>query len=175
MRVNRTTDHSLLATSLRNFLFAFGLAGSAVICRAALQPVTPAIGPYILTFPAIMAAGIFWGTQAASAAAVFAGMATCWLILEPSLFSTSPFNSAQVNTLLFVPSCAAIIWGTDRLRRAVARASVAEARLGEVFRQVPAAVAILQVSVGRNPGSHAPWRNGRVWRRACGWAALRAR
>jgi PAS domain S-box-containing protein len=76
-------------------------------------------------------------------------VATCWLILRAPVFALPLFNTAQLNTMLFIPSCAAVIWATDRLRRAVASAAVAEARLGEVFRQVPGAAAILQAPDGR--------------------------
>ncbi len=149
MPISRATGHPSRASSIRNFLVAIGLALAAVTGRAALQPIAPEVAPFILLFPAIAAAGLFCGTLPASAAAIASLIATCWLILRPSVLALPPFNTAQIDVLLFVPACAAVIWATDRLRRALNRAALAEARLAEVFRQVPAAAAILEAPDGR--------------------------
>jgi PAS domain S-box-containing protein len=134
---------------IRNYLLALGFVGIAVICRAALKPIAPDIGPYILTFPAIVAAGLFCGTLPASAAAIVAVIATFWLRPELSVLALPLFNTTQLNTLLFVPACAAVIWATHRVRHAAKNAALAEARLAEVFRQVPAAAAIIEAPDGR--------------------------
>jgi PAS domain S-box-containing protein len=136
-------------SSARNYLLALALVGAAVICRAALKRVSPDIGPYILSFPAIVAAGLFCGTLPASIAAVAAGLATVLLAPGPSIFAPPPFNPAQLNTLLFVPACAVVIAATHRVRHAAQSAALAEARLAEVFRQVPAAAAIIEPPDGR--------------------------
>jgi len=133
----------------RNFLFAIGLAGMAVLCRAALQPIAPATGPYLLLFPAIVFAGMLWGTWPTTVAALAGWIATSAIILNQSLYSPGMSRAAQLNTVLFVPSCAAVIWVTHKLRRSVASAERAEARLAEVFRQVPGAAAILEAPDGR--------------------------
>ncbi len=133
----------------KSYVLALGLVGLAVCCRAALQPIAPGVGPYVLAFPAIAAAGTFCGTVPTLVAAIAAAIATSALILEPSFLSTPLFNAAQIDTLLFIPSCAAVIWATHRLRAAAATATLAEARLEEVFRQVPGAAAILRAPDAR--------------------------
>jgi PAS domain S-box-containing protein len=134
---------------VRKYLLALALVGAAIACRVALRPIAPGVGPYVLTFPAIVAAGVFFGTLPTIGAALSAAIATCALIFETSIFSPETFNTAQLDTALFLPSCAAIIWATHRLRRSAASAVLAEARLREVFRQLPGAAAILEAPSGR--------------------------
>ncbi len=119
-----------------------------MLCRIAFQPLDPGAAPYVLTIPAIVAAAIFCGTVPASIAAIAAGIATYLLILEPSWFAQRPSHTAILDTVLFIPSCSAVLWLTHRLRSTAAGATLAEARLAEVFRQVPAAAAILQAPDG---------------------------
>jgi hypothetical protein len=148
MAISQGTGRPSRMVLMRNYLLALGLVGTAVICHVALRRIAPGIGPYMLTFPAIVAASIFCGTLPASAAAIAAGMATGWLMHEPSLFARPVFNAAQLDTIVFVPACAAILWATHRLRHTAGTAALAEARLAEVFRQVPAAAAILEAPDG---------------------------
>jgi PAS domain S-box-containing protein len=130
------------------YLVAIGCVGVAVLGRLALGSVAPATGPYVLTFPAIVLAGMFCGTRPAIVAAAVAGLLTYGLMLEPTV-SPHLSNTAVLDTILFGLACAPIIWATQRMRLAVASAETAEARLAETFRQVPGAAAILQAPDGR--------------------------
>jgi PAS domain S-box-containing protein len=135
--------------SIRGYLVAIGLAGAAILCRVGLQPIAPGTAPYVLTLPAIVAADILYGTWPAAVAAISAAMATYVLVLDPSWHAHPPSLTALLDTALWMASCGLVLWVTHRLRSATASAALAEARLAEVFRQVPAAAAILNAPDGR--------------------------
>jgi PAS domain S-box-containing protein len=134
---------------LPEYGFALAAAGLAVGCRAALQPIAPGIGFYVLLLPAIVISSILWGARPAAMAAAAGGAAASVLFLKSSLLSLPLFNAAQIDAILYLPACAGVIWAAHALRRAAAAASLAEARLAEVFRQVPGAAAILEAPSGR--------------------------
>jgi PAS domain S-box-containing protein len=128
---------------------ALGLASIAVLCRAALEAVTPGIGYFVVLLPAVVLAGVFCGTLPALLAGVAGGGAISLLFLDHWLAAWPNRNAAQLDALLFLPACATVLWATDALRRSADSALPAEARLAEVFRQVPGAAAILEAPSGR--------------------------
>jgi PAS domain S-box-containing protein len=132
-----------------DYLLAAGLVVLSVIGRAAFDLITPGAGPFVLLFPALVIAGVFFGTAPAAVAAAAGGVASAVLVLGQPLLIWPPFNAAQLDLLLFVPACAIVLWATASLRRAAFHAAAAEARLREVFRQIPGAAAILEAPDGR--------------------------
>jgi PAS domain S-box-containing protein len=149
MAIKSAAVHRARVPQIRNYLLAIGLVGTAVICRALLHRVAPGGGPYVLTLPAIVLAGMFCGTLPTIVATIAAALATYMLISEPPVFWPHIFDTAQLDAILFAPAGATVIWATHRMRHAAAIAAVAEARLAETFRQVPGAAAILQAPDGR--------------------------
>jgi PAS domain S-box-containing protein len=128
---------------------ALGFAGIAVLCRAALEAVTPGVGYFAVLLPAVVLAGVFCGTLPAILAGVSGCAAISLLLLRHGLAVWPNANAAQLDALLFLPACATVIWATHALRRSAHAALQAEARLAEVFRQVPGAAAILEAPGGR--------------------------
>jgi PAS domain S-box-containing protein len=131
---------------MQDFALALLTAGIAVMCRVALQKLAPDLGPYIILFPAIAVAGMYWGTTPAILAAACGGAATIALAVQPGL-AARPLP--LLDTLLYVPASAAIIWVTRAMRHGAAKAEQAEARLAQVFCQFPGAAAILEAPSGR--------------------------
>jgi|GEM_PF-749522 len=132
-----------------DYLLALALAAAAVVIRAMLEKIAPGIAYFIALFPAVVLAGIFLGTLPAAVAAIAGGSAISGLFLGSSLLDWPPTSAAQINVLMFVLACAALLWATHALRRTVRDVKSAEARLAEVFRQLPGAAAILAAPHGR--------------------------
>ena len=132
-----------------DYLLAAGLVVLAVVIRAAFDLITPGAGPFVLLFPALVIGGVFFGTGPAAAAAAAGGVVSAVLVLGQPLLTWPPFDAAQLDLLVFVPACAIVLWATASLRRAASLAAAAEARLVEVFRQIPGAAAILEAPDGR--------------------------
>jgi PAS domain S-box-containing protein len=130
-------------------LLAVGLVGAAVACRASLQHVAPQVGPYVLVFPAMVGAGLLWGTVPAALAAIVGGIATCVIGIVPHPFAPPMLSADNVGALLYVAASTATVWATDKLRRYAAKAEQAELRLAEVFRQFPGAASVLEGPSGR--------------------------
>jgi PAS domain S-box-containing protein len=149
MSFERLPGRTSRSSALRAYGLAFVLVGIALLVRALLDLVAPGIAYFVVLLPAVVLAGVFCGTAPAAVAAAVGLILTDFLFLGRSLLSWPPFDAAQVDTLLFLPACATILWATHVLRRAAAAAAAAEARLAEVFRQVPGAAAILEAPDGR--------------------------
>jgi PAS domain S-box-containing protein len=132
-----------------DYVCALAVIAVAVLCRAALQLVAPGVAYFVFLLPAVVVAGVFWGTAPALLAAACGGIAIAGLFFGSSLAAWPPLNSTQLDTLMFLPACAAAVVATGALRRAVGKAAAAEARLAEVFRQIPGAAAILEAPDGR--------------------------
>ncbi len=136
--------------ALTDYLLAVGLAVLAVIGRAGLDlVVVPGTAIFITLFPVLVIAGVSFGTGPGSLAAAVGGTALAAIYLGKSLLAWPPFSPAQLDMLMFVPACAIVFWATSGLRRSANLAAAAEARLREVFRQIPGAAAILQAPDGR--------------------------
>jgi PAS domain S-box-containing protein len=134
---------------VQDYGFALAAAALAVCCRAAIEPIAPGIGIYVWLLPAVVISSVLWGSRPAVIAAAAGGVVASTLFLRTPLFSLPLFNAAQIDAILYLPACAAVIWAAHALRQAAATASFAEARLAEVFRQVPGAAAILEAPHGR--------------------------
>jgi two-component sensor histidine kinase/PAS domain-containing protein len=132
-----------------DYALALGVAAGAVLFRTVLETIAPGIAYLVVLLPAVVIAGVFWGTAPAVVAAL-AGMAaiSIFFVGRP-LTAGPPFNSTQIDVLAFIPACAAVLWATHALRCSAANAATAEARLAEVFRQIPGAAAILEAPDGR--------------------------
>ncbi len=66
-----------------------------------------------------------------------------------ALLVGSGLTSVLFAGFFFLFACAVILWATHRLRTLATAANAAEARLAEVFRQIPGAAAILEGPSGR--------------------------
>ena len=135
--------------TVRDYGLALSIAAMAVMCRAVLEMIAPGIAYLVVLLPAVVIAGVFLGTLPGVVTAVAGLMATVTLFLHQPLMAGLPLNSTQVDTLAFIPACAAILWATHALRRSAANTALAEGRLAEVFRQIPGAAAILEAPDGR--------------------------
>jgi two-component sensor histidine kinase len=149
---------------LKDYLIALVMVGAAFLSRTAIALAHPGIAHFILLFPAVVLAGVFCGTAPAATAAAaglaltMAGSAGVTIAGSAGVTMTGsagalavwpPFTAAQLDVLLFVPACAAILWATHSLRRHAWDAVIAETRLAEVFRQIPGAAAIMEAPTGR--------------------------
>jgi PAS domain S-box-containing protein len=134
---------------LRDYLSALALAGAVVLVHAIFAPAAPAIAYFGLLLPAVVVVGSFLGTGPALVLAGAGALGMVGLSLKTGLFAGQPPNETQLYALLFVVPCAVALWATHILRRSVATAGVAQARLAEVFRQIPGAAAILEAPTGR--------------------------
>ena len=130
----------------RDYLLALGLAGAAVLA-CALLGLRPRVADFNVLLPAVVVAGVFCGTAPAALAAAAGAAALGWLFLGPALLAWPP-GPIQIDALLFAPGCLAVLWATHAVRRGAAEAAAAEARLAEVFRQIPGAAAILEAPGG---------------------------
>ncbi len=128
---------------------ALGLAALAVACRAALEHFAPGDCTYTVLLPAVVLAGVFCGTLPAILTACTAGLATFALVLWQAPQQGQTLGAGQIILIVDMLASATVIWATHALRRAAAASAQAEARLAEVFRQVPAAAAILEAPHGR--------------------------
>jgi two-component sensor histidine kinase/PAS domain-containing protein len=128
---------------------ALGLAGAALALRASLPAEARGFGYSIILLPTIVVSGAFFGTGPAALSAAAGGVAFAILFMGRPLLAWPPFNAAQVDSLLFILACAATLFATSTLRRLAVRAASAEARLAEVFRQIPGVAAILEAPEGR--------------------------
>jgi PAS domain S-box-containing protein len=149
MPLGRFNARLLRAPQPADYLLAICLAAIAVVIRFMLEANAPAVALFITLFPAIVLAGVFCGTAPAAVASVLGAFAIIGLSLGRTILVWPLFNHAQIDVLLFVPACAAILWATHALRRAAANAASAERRLAEIFRQFPGVAAILEGPDGR--------------------------
>jgi PAS domain S-box-containing protein len=132
-----------------DYALALGVAAVAVLCRALLEAIAPGIPHLVVLLPAVVIAGVFLGTLPAIVSASAGGLAMSTLFFARSSNAGSSLNSALLDSFTFIPACVAVLWATHALRRAAATAASAEARLAEVFRQIPGAAAILEAPDGR--------------------------
>jgi two-component sensor histidine kinase/PAS domain-containing protein len=137
------------APGASDYLAATGLAAAALLCRAAIEAIVPGTTSFLIMLPAVVLAGVFCGTAPAALAAMAGGSAIAALFPEPHLLTGPPFNASHVDLLTFAVGCATILLSTGVARRFAADAATAEARLAEVFRQIPGAAAILEAPTGK--------------------------
>jgi PAS domain S-box-containing protein len=132
-----------------NYLIALALIGGALVLRYLLDLFAPGVSYFIPLLPAIVVAGVFCGTAPAAIAAGIGGVLSLAFSFNQALLAGSNLTSLYIATALFPLACAVILWATDLLRSSAAAANAAEARLAEVFRQIPGAAAILEAPSGR--------------------------
>jgi PAS domain S-box-containing protein len=134
----------------RTYAAAVGLGVAAIVCWAALAAILPDAGAMMVLLPWVVVAGVVCGPMPAALTAVLAGVGG--LVLVPGgWLSHAPRPHANATSLaVYLGASAVLLAALQALRRAADRAAaVAEGRLAEVFRQVPAAAAILQAPDGR--------------------------
>ncbi len=132
-----------------DYLIALLIVGAALLVRALIERVTAGAPFFITLFPAVVLAGVFCGTAPAVVGAVAGGAAVGVLFAGRALTQWPPFNASQIGMLTFIPAVAMILWASGTLRGFAANAAQAEARLAEVFRQIPGAAAILAAPDGK--------------------------
>jgi PAS domain S-box-containing protein len=133
-----------------DYLLALGLAVAAVLVlvRVVLDRLAPGFAFFILALPMVVMAGVFCGTLPAILTTVISGTGVAVLHFGRQLLAWPP-GFAQWDSLTFILASIAILWATNALRRIAAAAAAAEARLAEVFRQIPGAAAIVEAPHGR--------------------------
>jgi PAS domain S-box-containing protein len=135
--------------TVRDYLLALALVGAALAVRSLLDRIGPGVADYIPLLSAIVLAGVFCGTAPAAVASAVGGLANIIFFIGQDFLAWRNLNSAYLSGALLLLACAAVLWATHLLRRSAAVASAAEARLAEVFRQIPGAAAILEAPMGR--------------------------
>ncbi len=131
---------------LAPYALALCLAALAILCRALLQALAPGPAYLVILLPAVVVAGVFLGTLPG---AVVAAAGCIAVLIERPPFPGHGFSPARVDLLAFTAVCAAVLLATRTLRRSTDHAAMAEARLAEVFRQIPGAAAILKAPDGQ--------------------------
>jgi two-component sensor histidine kinase/PAS domain-containing protein len=132
-----------------DYLRALALTALALLCRAALSTADPGANYMVLLVPTTILGGMLWGTMPAAIAALAGALAMAILFIGNPLLALPPGNHVQLHTLIFLMTVASVLAMTSALRRAVRAATDAQARLAEVFRQIPGAAAILEAPGGR--------------------------
>jgi two-component sensor histidine kinase len=122
---------------------ALALVGAAVLARLLLLTIAPDIPFFVILLPTIVFSGAVLGTHEGILAAAVGCAAFATLFIGPRLFAR-PLTKDQLDILLFGIASASVLWATHRQRAATAAAAFAEARLAEVFRQLPGAAAIIE-------------------------------
>jgi PAS domain S-box-containing protein len=130
------------------YLVALAISAAAVLTRVALADVDHGLAPFLTLFPATILAAVFYGAGPALLASTLGWLATSLFVFGPGLIA-APLTPAQIEALAFWPACLTMIWAAGQLRRLAADAGAAEARLAEVFRQIPGAAAIVEAPHGR--------------------------
>jgi PAS domain S-box-containing protein len=133
---------------LGDYVRAIAIVAVAWLARTVLELIAPGVPYFVVLLPAVVLAGVFCGTLPAAAAAAAAAVATA-LFPGGALKPWPLFNATQIDALLFLPACVTALWATHAVRRAASDAAETEARLREVFRQIPGTAAILEAPEGR--------------------------
>jgi two-component sensor histidine kinase/PAS domain-containing protein len=131
-----------------DYLAALALSAVAVFLRAVLGRFDHGVAPYLVLFPAVILQAVFFGTGPALAAALAGWVATSMLLFGATLYAP-PLTAPQIASIAFWPAGLTVIWAASLLRQIAGEAAMAEARLEEVFRQIPGAAAIIEAPDGR--------------------------
>jgi PAS domain S-box-containing protein len=148
-QLRRAASAQLKIFKLSDYVSAIGLAGVAIFFRAVLEAIAPGIAYFVVLLPAVVFAGAFLGTGPAIVTAGVGFLGIAVLFLHAALLVWPPFNPVQLDTIIFLPACIAVIWATHAMRASIFAAQMAEARFAEVFRQIPGAAAVLEAPSGR--------------------------
>jgi two-component sensor histidine kinase len=120
------------APNRHDYLLALVFVLASLIARAAIEALSPGIAYYVVMLPAVVFAGVFCGTGPAVLAAFAGGAAVAGLMVGHGLLNHS-FTTTNLDTLVYVPACGAVIWSTAQLRRFAAEATQTRARLQETL------------------------------------------
>ncbi len=124
---------------------AAALAGLAGTCR--LFPSLDRADPALL-LAAVVFAAVYGGTRPAILAAA-AGLTASLLALMTRVTAGPTSGAIAGSAAEFTLICAVVIAAINQLRRVAAQATAAQARLAEVFRQIPGSAAIIEAPDGR--------------------------
>ncbi len=144
MLAKRPASVPLLKWRAAAYGVALGMAALSALVRAVVERVAPGTAYYLVLLPGVVFTGAWCGTGPAAATAVVA-LELAWLTPEAAGQPHLPPQAA----VAYLAVAAAIMWVTHALHRFAAQAVAAEARLAEVFRQIPGAAAILEAPEGR--------------------------
>jgi two-component sensor histidine kinase len=115
-----------------DYLLALVFVLASLIARAAIEALSPGIAYYVIMLPAVVFAGVFCGTRPAVLAACAGGAAVAGLFVSHGLLNYS-LNTTNLDTLVYIPACGAVIWSTAQLRRFAAETTQTRARLQETL------------------------------------------
>ncbi len=133
---------------LFDYLAALTMSALSVLIRLALVRLDHGLAPFLILFPAVILEAVLFGAGPAFMAGTVGWIATSFIVFGPAL-AAPPLTAAQTAALAFWPACLTVIWAASLLRQVAANAGAAEARLAEVFRQIPGAAAIVEAPDGR--------------------------
>jgi two-component sensor histidine kinase/PAS domain-containing protein len=102
--------------SFRSVLAAFAIMALAVLARAALDPVVPALPPFVTLYPAVAVAGLICGPLSASLATAFGIAAALFLWIPPRFSFALPNATACVAIALFALASFIILWAIFAVR-----------------------------------------------------------
>jgi len=102
------------------YLFALGAVVLATIARIALGWLDVTL-PYATYFPAVMLVALICGPLVASVASFASTIVVWWAFVSPRYEFGPPTRSDIGNAILFLASCALIIWVAQLYHRAMAR------------------------------------------------------
>jgi hypothetical protein len=120
------------APNRHDYLLALVFVLASLIARAAIEALSPGIAYYVVMLPAVVFAGVFCGTGPAVLAAFAGGAAVAGFMVGHGLLNHS-FTTTNLDTLVYIPACGAVIWSTAQLRRFAAEATQTRARLQETL------------------------------------------
>jgi PAS domain S-box-containing protein len=133
---------AMRALALAGLLTA-GASGARLVAGTLAPDVVP-FAPYFLsTFLAALLGG-----GLAGAAALAASTLAAWYFFLPPVWSLALSGSSAINLILFVATQAAVVAVGAAFRRALVRASSAEAVLRAIFEQMPIAAFVLDAPSG---------------------------
>jgi PAS domain S-box-containing protein len=140
----RPASAPLITRPASAYSAALGIAALSAVVRAGVERLAPGTAYYLVLLPGVVFTGAWCGTGPAAAGALVA-LALAWLTPGFAGQAQLPPEAA----VAYLAAAAAIIWVTHALHRFAAQAVAAQARLAEVFRQIPGAAAILEAPEGR--------------------------
>jgi PAS domain S-box-containing protein len=134
---------------LRGLIMAVLITGAAILGRAKLEAISPGVRYFGTLLPVFMFTGIAFGRMPGIVSAVCGIAVTAWVFLGPAALFASPVNPSQLAVLLVAAAAAIVLRAAHYLRGKIHAAQAAEARLAEIFRQIPGAAVIIEAPDGR--------------------------
>jgi two-component sensor histidine kinase/PAS domain-containing protein len=98
----------------------------AVLLRAALDPLVPALPPFITLYPAVALAGLLCGPLSAALATAFGMVAADFLWLAPRYTLNLNNATGTVSMALFALACSIILWAVFIVRTQLTAATAAQ-------------------------------------------------